>query len=73
MLSVPVFEAFASIGALCATAFSSRYVFFKNSYIPSDEEDGLVYALVPVVRALGRMRIRDEFAVLIGSCISCVC
>ena len=38
-----------------------------------DDEDGLVYALVPVVRALGRMRIRDEFAVWIGSCISCVC
>ena len=38
-----------------------------------DDEDGLVYALVPVVRVLGRMGIRDEFAVWVGTCISCVC
>ena len=38
-----------------------------------DEEDGLVYALVPVVRVLGRMGIRDEFVVWVGTCISCVC
>ena len=38
-----------------------------------DDEDGLLYGLVPVVRVLGKMGIRDEFVVLVGSCISCVC